>query len=107
MKRVLPILLIGLSLGGCLSVEQHAAKRTAQLREIYPPGMSKEDVQLKWGETKPDFSVSRPSAGWPTLSNHYIAGKLEQMELSTGKRIETVDRYWGPDGLFSLAYCWY
>jgi len=96
LKRAGFILIIGLC--GCVSVEYHAAKRTARLREIYPPGMSKEDVQLRWGRTKPDFSLSRPSGGWAAHPNDYLARKLEQMEVSTGKRIETVDRYWGPDG---------
>jgi hypothetical protein len=51
--------------------------------------------------------VSRPSEGWDAHTNRYIAKQLQNMEASTGKKIETVDRYWGPDGFLSLCYCWY
>lgn len=69
--------------------------------------MSKEDVQARWGGTKPDFSASRPGSGWTAYPNEYIARKLGDRESATGKRIESVDRYWGPDGFLSLCYCWY
>jgi len=41
------------------------------------------------------------------IKNAYLARKLSALEASTGKRIESVDRYWGPDGFMSLCYCWY
>ena len=69
--------------------------------------MSKDEVQAKWGKTRPDFSATRPNTGWPAHPNNYIAKKLDGMETNTGKQIEFVDRYWGPDGFQSLAYCWY
>ena len=74
---------------------------------MYPPGMPKEEVQSKWGQTKPDFSASRPDKGWEAYSGQYIAKKLQAREASTGKNIASVDRYWGPSGLMSLCYCWY
>ena len=74
---------------------------------MYPPGTSREEIQGKWGEIKPDISASRPDAGWPAYPNGFIAGKLQAEENATGKNIASVDRYWGADGLFALCYCWY
>jgi hypothetical protein len=100
-------LLLVLTLVGCVSYQQHAAERTAQLREMYPPGISKEAVQAQWGQVTPDFTASRPSSGWDAHANRYIAEKLGDMESRMGTRIESVDRYWGSDGFLSLCYCWY
>jgi hypothetical protein len=74
---------------------------------MYPPGMSREEVQSKWGQIKPDFSALRPGDGWHAYPNTYIAKKLQDEEATTGKSIASVDRYWGADGLMSLCYCWY
>lgn len=74
---------------------------------MYPPGMSKADVQSKWGQSKPDFSATRPADGWSSYQNKFIADMLGDMETRTGKTLESVERYWGPDGFLSLAYCWY
>jgi len=101
------VIFLTLALAGCASNQQRATDRTAKLRESFPPGMAKEEVQTKWGQFKPDFSASRPSGGWDAYKNNYIAKKISGMEASTGKRIESVDRYWGPDGFMSLCYCWY
>lgn len=101
------IVVFALALIGCKSYQQHATDRTAKLREIYPAGMSKNDVQAKWDPIKPDFSASHPLEGWNAYTNTYIAKKLSDLESRTGKTIESVDRYWGSDGLMSLCYCWY
>ena len=108
MKAILTlVLLFYLTAAGCVSYQEHAAARTARLREMYPRGMSKEEVQAKWGQRRPDFSASRPIKGWDAHQNQYIAKKLKDVEASTGQKVESVDRYWGPDGLMSLCYCWY
>ncbi len=107
MKPFAFILILGFMLTACASIQEHAAKRTSRLREAYPPGTSKEEVQSRWGQIKPDFSASRPVVGWAGHPNSYIAKKLADMETTTGKRIEVIDRYWGPDGFMSLCYCWY
>jgi hypothetical protein len=101
------VIILGLTLVGCTSCQQQAADRTARLRKMYPPGMSKEDVQAKWDQSKPDWSATRPSKGWESHQNAYLAKKLSGLEASSGKRIESVDRYWGPDGSMSLCFCWY
>lgn len=101
------ILFLGCILAGCMSYQQYAAERTAQLRDRYPPGMLKDAVEAKWGQIKPGFSILRPSTGWNAHPNRYLAKKISDMEVSTGTRIESVDRYWGPDGFLSLCYCWY
>ena len=96
-------------LSGCKSVSspQYAAERTAKLREMYPPGTSKQAVQAKWQQTKPDFTASRPSNGWEAWPNKNLAQVLIALETKTGQKIETVERYWGPDGFLSLARVWY
>jgi hypothetical protein len=101
------ILLTGLTVTGCVSYQEHAVKRTAKLRQIYPTGTLREEVQTKWGQIKPDFSAIRPPDGWEAYQNQYIAKKLKDVEGSAGKRVDSVDRYWGPDGWMSLCYCWY
>jgi len=73
---------------------------------MYPPGMSRAEIQAKWGG-KPDFSALRPPTGWKSYSNSYLGKKLATLETKSGRRIDSVDRYWGPDGLWSLAYVWY
>lgn len=74
---------------------------------MYPKGISREEVQNKWGQTKPDFSAQRPDGGWHTYPSDFIANCLENEENATGNIIASVDRYWGADGLLSLCYCWY
>jgi hypothetical protein len=107
MRSVFTLLLIGGMAIGCISYPEHVARRTARLRDLYPPGTSREEVKSKWAQTKPDFSASRPEGGWAAYTNNYIAKKLQDEETKTGKSIASVDRYWGPDGLMSLCYCWY
>ena len=108
MKSILTLLLICcFTAVGCASYQEHAAKRTARLREVYPPGTPKAEVQRRWGQSKPDFSAMRPDQGWDAYANRYIAKKLQNEEASTGKSIASVNRYWGADGLWSLCYCWY
>jgi len=110
MKSIFALtLLCGLAVGcaSSASYQEHAAQRTARLRAMYPPGMSRAEVQSKWGKTKPDFSAARPDAGWKAYPNTYLARKIQDEEAATGKSIASVERYWGPDGLMSLCYCWY
>ncbi len=104
LKSILPVFLIAT---GCASVQDHAAKRTDLLRQVYPAGTSRQAVQAKWGKIKPDFSASRPANGWQAYQNQYIATKMKDVEASAGKQVDSVDRNWGPDGSVSLCYCWY
>lgn len=101
------IFLLSFIATGCLSYEERAAERTAHLRTMYPPGTSKNEVQASWGKNRPDFSASRPVNGWSAFPIDGIAKKLLDIEARTGKRIESVDRFWGPDEWMSLCYCWY
>ena len=106
MKIFLTLVALSFVLTGCMSYDEYVAKRTAGLRKMYPAGMTRDEVQSKWN-SQPDFSVSRPAGGWNAHTNKYLADVIIAEEASTGKRIEFVERYWGADGLFSLAYCWY
>jgi hypothetical protein len=54
------IIILGLTLVGCASYQEYAAERTVKLREIYPAGMSQEEVQARWGKIKPDFFSITP-----------------------------------------------
>ncbi|GAA5482200.1 hypothetical protein [Haloferula sargassicola] len=101
------LLLICWLAAGCASYETHAARRTAGLREMYPPGTSRQEVQRKWKPVEPDFSAARPGQGWRAYPNDFIARKLAGVEVRTGKRVALVERYWGPDGFVSLCWCWY
>ena len=105
--KLLPLLLCAMALlSGCQSYEQHSAERTAKLRELYPPGTSKEAIHAKWG-SKPDFSASRPTDGWKVYPNKYLAKVVNTLETKTGKKIDSLERFWGADGLSSLARCYY
>ena len=107
MRSIIALLLTcGLAVR-CVSYQEYAASRTARLREMYPPGLSREEVQHRWGQAKPDFSALRPDGGWHAYPIDHIARKLQDKEAATGKVIASVDRYWGQDGLMSLCYCWY
>ena len=108
MSTLLAFLPVVLMTGiGCVSTVGDNAERTARLRQFYPAGMTKQEVQAKWHQTKADFSATRPLYGWPAYQNQYIARKIEAIEEKAGKKVESVERYWGPDGLMSLCYCWY
>lgn len=107
MKSIAFMFMLTLALAGCVSVQQQAAVRTERLRVDYPPGMSRQQVQSRWAQTKPDFSVSRPASGWAAHPNSYLARKLESVEARTGKQIDSVARYWGLYTSMSLCYCWY
>jgi hypothetical protein len=74
---------------------------------MYPPGMSKQAVQTRWRQSKPDFSASRPTDGWDAYPNKYLAKALIAVETKTGKKIASVERFWGADGWMSLARCYY
>jgi len=106
MKPILAlIVLVCLTITGCVS--HYPANRTARLRQIYPPGMPRQEVQTKWGQIKPEFSAVRPPDGWEAYQDQYISKKLKNVEVTSGKKVDSVDRYWGPDGWLSLCYCWY
>jgi hypothetical protein len=69
--------------------------------------MSREAVQARWNPIQPDFAALRPDAGWDAYQGKHVAKVLADLEVRTGKRIESVERYWGPDGYMSLCYCWF
>jgi hypothetical protein len=107
MKAILTLSLLLFTLTGCVSYPELAAQRTAELREEYPAGTSIETVQARWGKSKPVFSAVRPKDGWEKHPNQNIGRKLVAMEATTGKKIVSVDQYWGADGMMSLCYCWF
>jgi hypothetical protein len=93
---------------GCMSPEQIKAERRQRLLEMYPPGKTtREDVQKRWDMHRPDLSVVRPAAGWSECKTGWIRAFVENSERRTGKSVYRFDRYWGPDGVLSLCWCWF
>lgn len=100
-------LLLAFCFAGCTSYEVHAARRSEELRRIYPIGITRSDVQNKWGASRPDFTALRPAGGWESEPDRFISKQLLLVESRTKKDVIRVDRYWGADGFMSLCYCWY
>ena len=108
MKKLVFFVLVVIAFTGCTSPEHYARERSDQLLEIYPPGKTtRADVQKKWENTLPDFSVVRPADGWSSLPDKYIAERILFVEKKSQKTVSRCERYRGPDGLFSLCYCWF
>ena len=111
MKQFLVIVgITGLALlhAGCASYEQTEEQRSRRLLETYPPVVTmRDDVQRKWGSTKPDIVETRPVGGWSTCPNKTVQTQVQSVERRTGKHVVACDGYRGVDGLFSLCRCWF
>lgn len=111
MKRFLAIVglaVLALSHAGCASYEQIAEQRSRRLLETYPPVVTmRDDVQRRWGNTKPDIAETRPAGGWPECPNRAVQAWVQSVERRTGKQVAACDGYRGVDGLFSLCRCWF
>ena len=64
-------------------------------------------MQERWEGIEPSLSIARPEAGWQVDSSELVPWKALSAEMRTGKAVELVERYWGPDGFLSLCYCWF
>jgi hypothetical protein len=99
---------------GCSSsADFDPAVRRARLLAIYPPGVTKRaEVQRKWGRSKPEFTVARPAGGWAALESPRVRERVAASERRTGKAVQLVECYVGPDsrGSFDfggLCSCWF
>jgi hypothetical protein len=101
-------LCLGLTLGGCASPEEYAAKRRQQLLTHYPPGKTtRADVQKRWA-VRPEFSETRPASGWTGSTHPAIRARAVASEQRTGQMVSRCERYLGPDGWSGgLCYCWF
>lgn len=101
-------LCLGISLGGCASPQEYAAKRRQQLLALYPPGKTtREDVQKRWA-IRPELSETRPTSGWSGSTHPAIRVRAVASEERTGQLVYRCERYFGPDGLSGgLCYCWF
>ena len=97
-----------LAAGGCASAETHAQKRRAELLATYPVGTTtRADVLRAWHYAEPELIERRPKAGWDKSHNSMVAQRCIASERRTGKRVDRVDRYSAPDGMFSICYQWF
>jgi hypothetical protein len=111
MNARLSIALLLLSVAGCWSeqaYQKHLGDRRQRLLQMYPPEKTtRADVRQKWAEVgaKPERSATRPSAGWADMGPDLMRDKAMQSEARTGKTVQFVDLYCGPDGFMSLCCC--
>jgi len=108
------LLAIGVACAGCSSPAMYDPKiRRDRLLAVYPPGQTtRADVQRKWAPVNPEFSVARAPDGWATLDKPRVRERIAASELRTGKPVQLVDCYVGPDSRSSfdfsgLCYCWF
>lgn len=84
------------------SVTDHAAKRTAELRALDPPGKAtRTEVEARWG--RPEVSLVRPDIGW---KHPFVL----EVENRTGAFIARAEKFIGPEGTsagVTLAHVWY
>ena len=101
-------LLTGISTGGCTSsADYDPAIRRERLLAIYPLGKtSREDVQKRWQSHTPEFTAVRPAEDWDALDNPRVRVHVAGSEKRTGKPVQRIDLYVGPDG-WGLCYCWF
>jgi len=95
--------------GGCTSsADYDPTVRRERLLALYPPGQtSRADVQARWRPIEPEFSALRPENGWEALGRPRVCEHVAASEARTGKRVQSLECYVGPDGLFGLCYCWF
>jgi hypothetical protein len=94
--------------GGCYSADYDPQVRRQRLLEIYPPQQaSREDVQQHWQPTNPEFTALWPPGGWADLDRPRVRQHIAASEQRTGRPVQRVDCYVGPDGMFGLCYCWF
>jgi hypothetical protein len=92
----------------CKSTEEIGLEKREQLLKVYTINVTtREEVAGRWSPLKPDISRNRPDSGWETAKEPFIANRLSSVERKTGKTVESVDRYFGSDGLLSLCRCWF
>jgi hypothetical protein len=100
-----------LSLSGCFSaasLDTYAEKRRQTLLILYPVGKTtQKDVEAKWSKGSRVISATRPHKGWGSHEDPWVKRFGPKAEKRTGRKIAELERYFGPDGFFSLCYCWY
>ena len=115
-------MVVAASAGGCTPRgEYDPTIRRERLLAIYPPGQtSREDVRKRWQPIEPEFKATKPADGWsaeftvihrsgawesasPAVVRTYVMAS----EQRTGKPVESLECYVGPDGWFGLCYCWF
>lgn len=116
--RVALLLWIIAVFAGCQTHDEYSQERRQRLLEIYPPNRTtRPEVQAKWGNAKPDFSLERPKDGWAKLAVFSVNGREANIgffinqalraEKRTAKTVYRMERYRGVDGISSLCYCWF
>jgi hypothetical protein len=108
------VLAVAVVSAGCSSPGAYDPKvRREQLLAIYPPGQTtRADVQKKWAPGTAEFTFARPADGWAALDKPGIRERVAASERRTGKPVQLVDCYVGPDSrslfdFLGLCYCWF
>jgi len=108
--RALAGLLACFMIAGCYSqktFDDYTEKRRQRLLEMYPVRKTtRKDVEARWG-FPPQIKSKRPSAGWKNDPDIWVKNYATKAETRIGKKIAMAERYYGPDGMFSLCYCWF
>jgi hypothetical protein len=95
------------ALAACASADEYAAERRVRLLELHPPGTPRAQIHKEFGGTEPDFSLTRPEAGWRTFESATIGARALASVKRTGEAVARVERWYMPDGFFSLCYVWF
>ena len=101
------ILMAGM-LSGCGSTQEYAIQRSQRLLALYPVGVTtRSAVSARWGGDSGMKTAQRPSGGWNKHPTEEVARRCLASESRTGRRVQSYECRFGPDGLFSLCYCWF
>lgn len=96
-----------LVLAACTSADEYAAQRRVQLLELHPPGTPRTRIHAEFGGSRPELSLTRPEAGWRACENAAVGARVLASVKRTGEAVARVERWYLPDGFFSLCWVWF
>jgi hypothetical protein len=100
-------MLLAALISACTSAAQYEAERRNRLLELYPPGtLTQADIHARLDEP-PLHSLARPESGWIATEDDPAGERCLASEARTGRRVQIVEVYSLPDGMFSLCYLWF
>lgn len=88
-------------------MDAYAEERRQTLLGMYPVGKTtRAQVQERFGH-EPRERSKRPAGGWAKHQDPWISRYAVKAEQRISRKIPSLDRYYGADGLLSLCYCWF
>jgi hypothetical protein len=106
-SKKLTALVALLVLAACTSSAEYAAEKREQLLDLHPPGTPRAKIHEEFGGSEPAFSYTRPEAGWRAFEPAAIGARVLASVKRTGESVARVERWYMPDGFFSLCYVWF